>query len=322
MDHRERARQVIEIEAEAVRALTARLGESFDRAVDALLRCNGRVIVTGMGKSGLIGRKIAATFNSTGVSSMYMHPAEALHGDLGLVRADDILLVISKSGQMQEMGEIISAARRLGVTIIALVGNTESELYNRTDIALDCSVEKEACPNNLVPTSSSTAALVMGDALAVAMLEARDFKPDDFAALHPAGFLGRRLLKRVSEFHHVGDEIPIVSPQSTLSQMMVEMSAKRLGCVLMTDDDRRVSGFFTDGDLRRLWERERDQDMIKLTAADVMIRNPKTISEDILLDAALALMEKHAITQLATVDDDGRLAGIIHLHDILKSKLV
>lgn len=322
MDVRSRAREVIRVEAEALVAMADRLGESFDQAVKALLNCSGRVIVTGMGKSGLIGRKIVATFNSTGISSFFLHPAEALHGDLGLVRPDDVLIVVSKSGQMQELGEIISAARRLGITIIALTGNTESELHARADIALDCTVAKEACPNNLVPTSSSTAALVMGDALAMALLEARDFKPEDFAALHPAGFLGRRLLKRVSDLHHTGKDIPRVTASSTLSQMMVEMSAKRLGCVLMTDGDNRVAGIFTDGDLRRLWERELDADLIKLTAADVMIRNPKTISQTMVLDAALALMEKYSITSLATVDESGKLAGIIHLHDILKSKLV
>ena len=318
----DRAREVMRTEATALGAMAERLDETFTRSVEAILRCEGRVIVTGMGKSGLIGRKIAATFNSTGISSFFLHPAEALHGDLGLIRGDDILLIISKSGQMQELGEIIAAARRLGVTIIALTGNTSSELYQRADIGLDCSVEKEACPNNLVPTSSSTAALVMGDALAVALLEARDFKPDDFAALHPAGLIGRRLLKRISDYHHTGSEIPLVAANTTLSAMMVEMSAKRLGCVLTTDSDGRLSGIFTDGDLRRLWERERDADMIKLTAADVMIRNPKTIAQDMVLDAALALMERHSITQLATVDDEGRLAGVIHLHDILRSKLV
>ena len=317
-----RAAEVIRIEARALTAMADRLDDQFEKAVDALMTCSGRVIVTGMGKSGLIGRKIAATFNSTGVSSFFLHPAEALHGDLGLVRSDDILIAVSKSGQMQDMGEIIAAARRLGITIIALSGNVESELHQRADIALDCSVAKEACPNNLVPTSSSTAALVMGDALAVALLEARDFKPEDFAALHPAGFLGRRLLKRVSDYHHTGSEIPLTTADTTFSAMLLEMSAKRLGCVVMKDSDGTVAGIFTDGDLRRLWEKELDQELIKLTAADVMIMRPKTIPQSMVLDAALAMMERYSITQLPTVDEEGKLAGIIHLHDILKSKLV
>lgn len=316
------AREVIRHEAEAVAALADRLDERFEQAVEAILKCQGRVIVTGMGKSGLIGRKIVATFNSTGISSFYLHPAEALHGDLGLVRSEDIMMVVSKSGQLYEMEELIVAAKRLSVQIIALSGTMDSPLVQKADIALDCSVASEACPNNLVPTSSSTAALVMGDALAIALLQARDFSTSDFAVLHPGGFLGRRLLKHVSELHHTGDEVPLVTADATVSQMMVEMSAKRLGCVLMKDDKGGLGGIFTDGDLRRLWEIERDQDMIKMKAADVMIRTTKFVRADAILDAALALMEKHAITQLPTLDVDGRLVGIIHLHDILKSKLV
>jgi arabinose-5-phosphate isomerase len=316
------AREVILHEAAAVAALADRLDERFDQAVEAILKCPGRVIVTGMGKSGLIGRKIVATFNSTGISSFFLHPAEALHGDLGLVRSEDIMMVLSKSGQLYELEELIVAAKRLGVKIIALAGTMNSPLVKKADIALDCSVASEACPNNLVPTSSSTATLVMGDALAVALLEARDFTTSDFAVLHPGGFLGHRLLKHVSEIHHTGDEVPLVTSEATLSQMMVEMSAKRLGCVMMKDERGGLGGIFTDGDLRRLWEKEPDQDLIKMKARDVMIKSSKFVREDAVLDAALALMEKHAITQLPTVDADNRLVGIIHLHDILKSKLV
>lgn len=321
-DLRKFARDVIRHEAEAVAALADRLDDRFEQAVEAILNCPGRVIVTGMGKSGLIGRKIVATFNSTGISSFFLHPAEALHGDLGLVRSEDIMMVLSKSGQLYELEELIVAAKRLGVKIIALAGSMDSPLVQKADIALDCSVASEACPNNLVPTSSSTAALVMGDALAVALLEARDFTTSDFAILHPGGFLGRRLLKHVSELHHTGDEVPLVTPEATLSQMMVEMSAKRLGCVLMKNDKGGLGGIFTDGDLRRLWEKEPDQSLIKMKASEVMIRSSKVVREDAVLDAALALMEKHSITQLPTVDAEGRLVGIIHLHDILKSKLV
>ena len=319
-DLKKYAEEVIRTEAEAVAALADKLNDSFERAVKELLECKGRVIVAGMGKSGLIGKKIVATFNSTGIASFFLHPAEAMHGDLGLIRQDDILMLISKSGQMGEMEMLVSAARRMGITLIVLCGTVGSELYQRADIALDCSVTREACPNNLVPTSSSTVALVMGDALAVVLLKARNFTASDFAALHPGGFLGKRLLKKVHEVHHAGDQMPLVAGNATMKEMILQMTGKRLGCVLSVDEEGKVSGMFTDGDLRRLVEKE--DDFYKLTAADVMIRSPKSVSSDALLDVALALMEKHAITQLPTTDKDGRLVGIIHLHDILKSKLV
>ncbi len=319
-DLRDYAREVIRIEADAVAEMASRLDENFDRAVSVILECQGRVIVAGMGKSGLIGKKIAATFNSTGIASFFLHPAEAMHGDLGLMRSEDILQLVSKSGQLGEMDLLVSTARRLGVAILVLCGTPNSDICQRADVVLDCSVDKEACPNNLVPTSSSTAALVMGDALAVALLKARSFSPSDFAALHPGGFLGKRLLKRVSELHHVGEEVPLVSPHASMKEMILEMTVKRLGCVLMKDENGRTAGIFADGDLRRLAEKY--DDFYKFTAEQVMIKNPKTISANAVLDAALALMEKHSITQLPTVDENGLLVGIIHLHDILKSKLV
>ncbi len=317
---REIAREVIQTEAEAVAALADKLDESFDNAVKAILDCKGRVIVAGMGKSGLIGKKIVATFNSTGISSFFLHPAEALHGDLGLMREDDILMLISKSGLMGDMELLVSTARRLGVTIVVLYGTEGSELHQRADIALDCSVAREACPNNLVPTSSSTAALVMGDALAVALLAERKFSTSDFAVLHPGGFIGKRLLKKVAEVHHSGEEIPLVHADATMKEMILQMTGKRLGCVVMTDTQGKVAGIFTDGDLRRLAERE--DNFFKLRAVDVMIKTPKTVQADAVLDSALALMEKFSITQLPTVDESGKLAGILHLHDILRSKLV
>ena len=286
----------------------------------AILDCHGRVIVAGMGKSGLIGKKIAATFNSTGIPSFFLHPVEAVHGDLGLMCSEDLLLLVSKSGQLGEMDMLVSAARRLGVAIVVLCGTPGSDLCRRADIVLDCSVEKEASPNNLVPTSSSTATLVMGDALAVALLKARNFSPSDFAVLHPGGFLGQRLLKHVSELHHVDDEMPLVDSGASMKEMILQMTGKRLGCVLMKNADGGLGGIFTDGDLRRL--AEKNDDFYRLTAAEVMVENPKTVSCEAVLDAALALMEKHSITQLATVDEHGQLVGIIHLHDILKSKLV
>jgi len=319
-DFIKQAKEVIRIEAESVSALCERIDENFTKAVETILKCKGRVIVAGMGKSGLIGQKIAATFNSTGIPSFFLHPAEALHGDLGVITPDDILFIISKSGQMGESELLVATAKRLHLPIIVLCGTVDSELYRRADIAIDCSVAKEACPNNLVPTSSSTAALVMGDALAMVLLKARNFSTEDFAALHPGGFLGRRLLKLVSEVHHTGADIPIVVGKAPMKEMILQMTSKRLGCVVMKGKGGRVAGIFTDGDFRRLAEDH--QDFFKLKAEAVMIKNPKTISESAVLDAALALMEEYSITQLPTVDDQGRLAGILHLHDILKSKLV
>ncbi len=319
-DYIKQAKEVIEIEADSVSALASRLDKNFIKAVETILKCTGRVIVAGMGKSGIVGQKIAATFNSTGIPSFFLHPAEALHGDMGVITPADVLFIISKSGQLADTELLVLTARRLNIPIIALCGTVDSELYGRADISIDCSVSKEACPNNLVPTSSSTAALVMGDALAMVLLKARNFSTEDFAALHPGGFLGRRLLKLVSEVHHAGKDIPLVGKKGTMKEMILQMTSKRLGCVVMKEKNGKVAGIFTDGDLRRLAEDHRD--LFKFKAADVMIKNPKTISDSAVLDAALALMEKHSITQLPTVDNKGRLSGILHLHDILKSKLV
>ena len=319
-DYLKLAREVISIEAEAIAALAERLDQNFSRAVEAILNCQGRLIVAGMGKSGLIGKKISATFNSTGIPSTFLHPADAMHGDLGLIAADDVMLLISKSGQMGEIELLLATARRLEITIIGLCGTVDSELYKRADIPLDCSVDKEACPNNLVPTSSSTAALVMGDAIAIAMLKARNFTADDFAALHPGGFLGRRLVKLISELHHTGDDMPLVDKNAAMKEMILTMTSKRLGCVVIKDDNGKIAGIFTDGDLRRLAEEK--QELFSYIAEDVMIKNPKSIAQSAVLDAALAIMEKHSISQLPTIDENQKLIGIIHLHDILKSKLV
>ncbi|MDZ4723815.1 MAG: KpsF/GutQ family sugar-phosphate isomerase [candidate division Zixibacteria bacterium] len=320
MDVRQFAKEVMRSEAAAIEAMASRLDEQFNAAVDLIQTCAGRIILTGMGKSGLIARKIAATFNSTGISSIFLHPAEALHGDLGLIRPEDILIIVSKSGRMGELDPIIAASRRLQVKIIVLGGTIDSPLFQRADIGLDCSVANEACPNNLVPTSSSTAALVMGDALAIALVRARNFTPEDFAGLHPGGAIGMRLLKHVSELHHSGDQMPLVCPKATMSEMVVEMTGKRLGCVLMKNDNGTTGGIFTDGDLRRLVELKKD--VFSMTAEEVMIKNPKSVWEGALLDTALAMMEKYTITQLPTVDSNRQLVGVIHLHDILKSKLV
>ena len=317
---RDFAREVIEIESKEIASLAGNLDENFDEAVQTILACKGRVIVAGMGKSGLIGKKIVATFNSTGISSFFLHPAEAMHGDMGLVQKSDILMLISKSGNLGEMESVLVSARRMGIKVIALCGTIESDLYERSDIPINCSITQEACPNNLVPTSSSTATLVMGDALAVALLKARNFTAADFAVLHPGGSLGRRLLLRISDIHHTGQALPVVATNTTAKEMLLEMTSKRFGCVILTDKDGCPTGIFTDGDLRRLLESGKDFNDLK--AGDVMRGKPKTVNAGAMLDTALAIMEEHNITQLLTVDEKGQLAGIIHLHDILKSKLV
>ncbi len=313
-------REVIKKEAEAIAGLASKLDENFTRAVELILQCKGRVIVTGMGKSGLVGKKVAATFSSTGISSFFLHPAEGIHGDLGLVRSEDILIVISKSGATEELYQILPTIKRLGVKIILLTGQLDSPLSAKCDIILDCSVEAEACPNNLVPTSSSTAALVMGDALAIALLKKRDFSAEDYAYLHPGGLLGRRLLMHVEDLMHVNSEIPIVRPETIIRDTMLEISGKRLGATLVVDKNNILVGIFTDGDLRRL--AQNDDNFFSRKTGEVMVKNPKTIRPDAILDEALAAMEKYSITVLPVVDEKNRSVGIIHLHDILKSKLV
>ena len=314
------AREVIEKEAEAIRGLAARLDENFTAAVRLILECKGRVIVTGMGKSGLVGKKVAATFSSTGISAFFLHPAEGVHGDIGLVRSDDILIAITKSGATEELYQILPAVKRLGVKTILMTGQVDSPLASKCDIVLDCSVEGEACPNNLVPTSSTTAAMVMGDALAVALLKERNFSAEDFAYLHPGGSLGRRLLMHVEELMHVNSEIPIVKPETNMRDTILEITGKRLGAALVIDDDDVLVGIFTDGDLRRL--AQEDDAFFSRTTGAVMIKNPKTIRPDAILDEALATMEKFSITVLPVVNEKNQPVGIIHLHDILKSKLV
>ncbi|UCD94179.1 MAG: KpsF/GutQ family sugar-phosphate isomerase [Candidatus Zixiibacteriota bacterium] len=314
------AREVIEREAEAIRDLASKLDENFTAAVRLILECQGRVIVTGMGKSGLVGKKVAATFSSTGISAFFLHPAEGVHGDIGLVRSDDILIAISKSGATEELHQILPAVKRLGVKIILLTGQVDSPLASRCDLVLDCSVAAEACPNNLVPTSSTTAAMVMGDALAVALLKERNFSAEDFAYLHPGGSLGRRLLMHVEELMHVNSEIPIVKPETNMRDTILEITGKRLGAALVVDDNNVLVGIFTDGDLRRL--AQEDDEFFSRTTGEVMIKNPKSIRPGAILDEALAKMEKFSITVLPVVNEKNQPVGIIHLHDILKSKLV
>lgn len=317
---REIARDVIEKEAGAIAGLLDRLDENFEKAVLAVLETTGRVIVTGMGKSGIVGKKIAATFASTGTPAIFLHPAEAFHGDLGIVTNDDIVLAISKSGDTAELQQLIPAFKRLGIAIILLTGQVDSPMAERSDIVVDCSVPSEACPNNLVPTSSSTAAVVMGDAMAIALFRMRGFSAEDFAQLHPGGSLGRRLLLRVSDIMHIGDKIPAVSESTTVLNTLMVMSRGRLGTAVVVDRYGRLAGIFTDGDLRRL--SERGGQFLDRQISEVMSRNPKTIRPEAILDEVLALCEKYKITVLAAVDRDGRPVGIVHLHDVLQSKLM
>lgn len=320
MSRVERASQVIRQQAEQIRKLADRLNESFDRAVNVLFGCKGRVIVTGMGKSGIIARKITGTLNSTGTPSMYLHPSEGMHGDLGIVTRDDVVLILSKSGDTDELSQLIPPFKRLGVPIIAIVGNPASPLGEKCDIVLDAGVDCEADEFDLVPTTSSTAELVIGDALAIVLLEMRGFSPEDFALRHPGGALGRRLLLRVSDLMHTGDEMPIVSETDLLRDAIIEMTSKRLGLTLVADDDGKLAGIYTDGDLRRTVER--GNDFLTKPISAYMSKNPKTIDADSLVEEALAVMEKHSITSLAVVDDGGHPTGVVHLHDILRRKIV
>ena len=311
---------VIVREAAAISALAERIDERFDRAVELILNCKGRLIVTGMGKSGLIGKKIAATFSSTGIASFFLHPAEGGHGDLGVVSADDVVLAISKSGDSDELVDILPPLKRLGVPVILITGRTDSPLARRVTCVLDVAVDGEAGPDNLIPTSSTTAALVMGDALAVALLEERGFSLEDLARRYPKGQLGRRLLLTVGDIMHTGEAVPKVGLDATMKQVFVEMTAKRFGATAVVGPHGELAGIFTDGDLRR-WVGKTPNPM-RGTAGDAMTAQPKTIDADELAVTALNIMEKHKITCLMIVDDDNHPVGIVHLHDILQARVV
>jgi arabinose-5-phosphate isomerase len=314
------ARETFDIEAAAVLGLKARIGESFPRAVQALLDVRGRVVVMGMGKSGHIGRKVAATLASTGTPAMFVHPAEASHGDLGMIKTVDLVLAISNGGESEEITVILPVLKRLGVPLIAMTGNPESTLARHADIVLDSSVEKEACPLNLAPTASTTAQLALGDALAVALLDARGFRTEDFARSHPGGALGRKLLTHLSDVMRTGDAVPRVPPETPFPDLMREMSAKGLGASAIVDADGRVLGIFTDGDLRRLVEK--GIDLRSVRARDVMHPNPRTIRQDALAAEAAALMEKNRITSALVVDAEGRLCGAINSNDLMRAKVI
>lgn len=311
-------REVLEREAQAILDAARRLDQRLLTAVDLILTAPGRLIVSGIGKSGLVGKKISATLSSTGTPSFFLHPTEALHGDLGMVTEQDVVLMLSNSGETEEIVKLIPFLRRIGTRLVAMVGNPASTMARMADVVLDTSVEREACPLNLAPTSSTTVTMAMGDALAIALLEARGFKEKDFARLHPSGSLGRRFLT-VGDLMHRDERIPLAAPDLPLKEGIIRMSQGGFGALVIAGPDRGLLGIFTDGDLRRFFERT-DGDLRK-TLAEVMVRNPRRITADRLAMEALKIMEEKAITSLVVVDGD-RVAGFLHLHDILRSRLV
>jgi len=314
------AERTFEIEARALQGLAARQGDGFARAVRAMLECRGRVVVMGMGKSGHVGRKTAATLASTGTPAFFVHPAEASHGDLGMVQPGDVVLAISNSGESDEIGAIVPALRRLGVTLVAMTGRADSTLARHADIVLSSAVDQEACPLNLAPTASTTAQMALGDALAVALLDARGFREDDFARSHPGGSLGRKLLMHVHDLMRSGDAVPRVAPAASFNELLREMTGKGLGFTAVVDDDERPIGIFTDGDLRRLIER--GAELRALTAADVMHRGPRLVRADALAVDAADLMERHRITSVLVVDEAGRLCGALNSNDLMRAKVI
>lgn len=317
------AREVLTIEANAVAALAARQDRRFSDAVALVLRCSGRVVVTGMGKSGHVGRKIAATLASTGTPALFVHPAEASHGDLGMITSADVVLGISNSGESDELTAILPLIKRMGVPLLAMTGRPQSALGRHADVVLDTAVEKEACPHNLAPTASTTAQLALGDALAVALLDARGFKADDFARSHPGGALGRKLLTHVSDVMRTGGELPRIRPEAGLMDLMREISAKGLGMSAVVDEHDRLLGVFTDGDLRRLIERTGNGvDLRALSAREVMHAQPRTIGAEALAVEAADLMEAHRITSVLVTDADGRLVGALNSNDLMRAKVI
>jgi arabinose-5-phosphate isomerase len=317
---RDTARKVLEIEAEAIRALIPRLDESFDHAVATLLACAGRVVVTGMGKSGIIAQKISATLASTGTPSLFLHPAEAIHGDLGRIVKGDVLLSVSNSGDTEEILALVPWVKRLGSPVVALTGNPRSPLAQAADVHLDVEVRAEACPLGLAPTASTTAALAMGDALCMALLERRGFTVEDFAVLHPGGRLGKKVL-RVEDLMNEGDAIPRVGPDTLMKDVLFEMTRKRLGMTTVAAEDGTLLGIISDGDLRRQMERH-GYGLLDRRAADCMTRDPVRIGRRELATAALDLLESRKITSLLVTDGQGRVEGVLHLHDLWKTEMI
>jgi arabinose-5-phosphate isomerase len=308
------AKRVLRIESEAIAGLIDRLDDRFEKAVDLLYACQGRVAVTGLGKSGLIGRKIASTFASIGTPSLFLHASEALHGDLGMLTANDVLLAISSSGETEELIELFESVKRLGVTLITLTANQKSTLAGASNIVLDIAVKEEACSLNLAPTASTAAAMAMGDALAISLLERRGFKQEDFAALHPGGRLGKKL-RRVESLMHAGENAPRVLPTAKMPDVIYEMSRKGLGLAAVTESDGKLLGIITDGDLRRVMQK-RSENVLALNAADCMTVNPVTLARSELAASALRVMEEKKITSVLIVDAQGKLEGVLHVHDL------
>ncbi len=316
----ELAKQVLAIEAEAIQGLAARLGQSFLDAVALLLNCKGRVVVSGMGKSGHIARKIASTMASTGTPAYFVHPAEASHGDIGMIARDDVLIALSNSGESEELLTILPLLKRQGARLIAITGNANSALAREADVHLDARVDREACPLNLAPTASTTAALALGDALAVALLDAKGFGAEDFARSHPGGALGRRLLTHVRDVMRTGDDVPAVPQGASFSEALLEMSKKRMGMTAVLDAAGGVSGVFTDGDLRRTLAEVDDIKAARI--ADIMTRKPRSIGPDKLAVEAVQIMEEHKVNQLLVVDDKGKLVGALNMHDLFRAKVI
>ncbi|HEY6130298.1 MAG TPA: KpsF/GutQ family sugar-phosphate isomerase [Candidatus Acidoferrum sp.] len=314
------ARRVLRIEAQAIQDVMARLDGAFEHAVELLFACKGRVAVTGMGKSGIVGRKISATLSSTGTPSFFLSPAEALHGDLGMLTPGDAMLAVSYGGETREIVALLDALKRMEIKLVALTGNAKSTIAQASDVALNVSVNEEACSLNLAPTASTTVAMAVGDALAVALLEKRDFRQDDFAALHPAGSLGKRLL-RVDSVMHAEEKLPRVAPETPMAQVFHEMSAKKLGMTTVVNADGTLAGILTDGDLRRLMEKHGGA-VVEMKLVECMTRNPLTIGPNVLASEALTLMEKRRITSVIIVDEKRKVLGVVHLHDLWGLQLV
>jgi len=318
----ERARSIFEIESEAILQLRERLDEDFIKAVNIILDCRGKVIVTGIGKSGLVSQKIASTFACSGTPAFFLHPAEGSHGDIGMIAREDVVIAVSNSGETEELLKLLPIIKRFGLKLIAMTGNRESELARNGDVMLDIGVEKEACSLGLVPTASTAATMAMGDALAITILEKRGFCEDDFALLHPGGALGKKLLLRVSDIMHAQDQVPMVFQEDSMKMVLLEMTSKRLGATGVCNTDKDLIGIVTDGDLRRALEK--GIDILKTSAQDIMTPAPKTISRDALAAEALRRMELHSITSLFVSESESPCSvdGIIHLHDILREGVV
>ncbi|MCL5020239.1 MAG: KpsF/GutQ family sugar-phosphate isomerase [Bacteroidetes bacterium] len=319
MDAIEKGKEVVRIEARAVQALESKIGEEFAGAVDLIAGISGRVVITGMGKSGLIARKIVATLNSTGTAAIYMHPSDAVHGDLGMVRPEDVVVCISNSGDTEEVVQLLPMFKRIGVPVISILGNRSSKLGRESTFVLDADVEQEACPYDLAPTASTTAALVIGDALSIALLERKGFTEEEFAMFHPAGNLGKRLLLKVEELMVRGKDIPTVLNTASLRETILVMTSGRLGATCVVNSSGELAGIITDGDLRRLLQKSLD--FSKMTAEDVMTRNPKVVKPNVLAVAAIEVMENFNITQLVVVNESHKPVGMLHLHDLVKAGL-